>query len=72
MGSGQLTGAALGSAVAGFAVDGFGPVGGFVAASIFAFLGMALAALYKNHLPDLRGRDATPLSDTEPVRIIKH
>jgi hypothetical protein len=47
-------------------------VGGFVAASIFAFFGMVLAALYKNHLPDLRGRDATPLSDTEPVRIIKH
>ncbi len=42
MGSGQLTGAALGSAVAGFAVDGFGPVGGFVAASIFAFIGMVI------------------------------
>jgi MFS family permease len=72
MGSGQLTGAALGSAVAGFAVDGFGPVGGFVAASIFAFIGMIIPAIYKNSLPDLRGRDATPLSDTEPVRIIKH
>jgi len=47
-------------------------VGGFVAASIFAFFWMVLAALYKNSLPDLRGRDATPLSDTEPVRIIKH
>ena len=72
LGSGQLTGAALGSAVAGFAVDGFGPVGGFVAASIFAFIGMIIPAIYKNSLPDLRGRDATPLSDTEPVRIIKH
>lgn len=71
MGTGQLTGAALGSAVAGFAVDGFGPVGGFVAAAIFAFIGMLIPAFFKNSLPDLRGRDASPLADTEPVRIIK-
>ncbi len=71
MGSGQLVGAALGSAVAGFAIDGFGSVGGFVAASIFALLGFLVPALFKSAHPDLRGRDAMPLPDTEPVQIIK-
>lgn len=71
MGSGQLVGAALGSAVAGFAIDGFGSVGGFVAASIFAFLGFLVPALFKSAHPDLRGKDAMPLPDTEPVQIIK-
>jgi MFS family permease len=71
MGSGQLIGAALGSAVAGFAIDGFDSLGGFVAASIFALLGFIAAVALKGSHPDLRGRDATPLADTEPVRIIK-
>lgn len=71
MGSGQLIGAALGSAVAGFAIDGFDSLGGFVAASIFALLGFIAAVALKGAHPDLRGRDATPLADTEPVRIIK-
>ena len=71
MGSGQLIGAALGSAVAGFAIDGFDSLGGFVAASIFALLGFIAAVAMKGSHPDLRGRDATPLADTEPVRIIK-
>jgi MFS family permease len=71
MGSGQLIGAALGSAVAGFAIDGFGSIGGFVAASIFALLGFLVPTLFKNAHPDLRGKDMMPLADTEPVRIIK-
>jgi MFS family permease len=71
MGSGQLIGAALGSAIAGFAVDGFGPVGGFVAASIFALIGVIVPVVFRGAHPDLRGRDATPLTDTEPVRIVK-
>jgi len=71
MGSGQLIGAALGSAVAGFAIDAHGPVGGFVAASILAFVGVVIPTVFKKAHPDLRGRDATPLADTEPVRIVK-
>jgi len=71
MGSGQLVGAALGSAVAGFAIDGFGSLGGFVAASIFALIGFLVPAIFRGTHPDLRGKDATPLPDTEPVRIIR-
>lgn len=71
MGSGQLVGAALGSAVAGFAIDGFGSLGGFVAASIFALIGFLVPAIFRGAHPDLRGKDATPLPDTEPVRVIK-
>ncbi len=70
MGSGQLIGAALGSAVAGFAIDGFGPLGGFVAASILALLGCLVPTLFKSAHPDLRGKDAMPLADTEPVSTI--
>ena len=71
MGSGQLVGAALGSAVAGFAIDGFGSLGGFVAASIFALIGFLVPAIFRGAHPDLRGKDATPLPDTEPVRVIR-
>jgi MFS family permease len=68
MGSGQLIGAALGSAVAGFAIDGFGSVGGFVAASVFAGLGALVPAILRDSQPDLRQRDPSPLPDTGPIR----
>jgi MFS family permease len=71
MGSGQLIGAALGSAVAGFAIDAYGSVGGFVAASILAFFGVVIPTVFHKAHPDLRGKDASPLADTEPVRIVK-
>ena len=71
MGSGQLIGAALGSAVAGFAIDAYGSVGGFVAASILAFVGVVIPTVFQKAHPDLRGKDASPLADTEPVRIVK-
>jgi len=71
MGSGQLTGAALGSAVAGFAIDGFGSIGGFVAASLFALVGFIVPAVFKNYHPDLRGKDPMPIADTEPIATVK-
>ena len=71
MGSGQLVGAALGSAVAGFAIDGFGSLGGFFAASILALLGFLVPTIFRSAHPDLRGKDMSPHPDTEPVQIIK-
>ncbi|NYD68745.1 MFS transporter [Agromyces atrinae] len=70
VGTGQLIGAALGSAVAGFLIDGNGAVGAFWAAGAFAFVGFLIPAVFRRWHPDLRGRDASPLPDTEPVTTI--
>ena len=70
LGTGQLIGAALGSAIAGFLIDGFGPLGAFYASFVFATLGVIVAVTFRRWHPDLRGRDASPLPDTEPVQIV--
>lgn len=73
VGTGQLIGAAAGSAVAGFLIDyiagthGAQGLGGFVIAVGFAIVGTIVPVIFHRHLPDLRGRDASPLADTEPV-----
>lgn len=69
VGTGQLIGAAAGSAVAGFVIDGFGADGGFVVAAVFLVLGTLIALIFRRALPDLRGRDASPIPDTEPVPV---
>lgn len=73
VGTGQLIGAAAGSAVAGFLIDyiagthGASGLGGFIIAVVFALVGTLVPVIFRRHLPDLRGRDASPLADTEPV-----
>jgi MFS family permease len=69
VGTGQLIGAALGSAIAGFAIDSGGAGGGFTAAAVLAGLTFLAALLGKPWHPDLRGRDASPMPDTEPVPV---
>jgi MFS family permease len=69
VGTGQLVGAAIGSAVAGFLIDGYGSVGGFIAAAGIAALGVLVPVVFRGAHPDLRGRDASPLADTEPVAL---
>jgi MFS family permease len=71
VGTGQLIGAALGSAVAGFLIDSDGPTAAIVAATAFAALGTIIPALGRRWHPDLRGRDAGPIPDTEPIRTIQ-
>ncbi|RLK48901.1 MFS transporter [Microbacterium telephonicum] len=70
IGTGQLIGAAAGSAVAGFLIDGIGPVGAFYAGAGFAIVGTLVAAVFVRGFPDLRHRDPSPLPDTEPVPVI--
>jgi MFS family permease len=70
IGTGQLIGAAAGSAVAGFLIDGVGPQGAYVAALGFAAIGALVAVACVRGFPDLRGRDASPIPDTEPVPTI--
>jgi MFS family permease len=75
VGTGQLIGAAAGSAVAGFLIDATrvdgsgGADGGFWAAIAFAAIGTIVPVLFHRAHPDLRGRDASPLPDTEPVPL---
>lgn len=69
VGTGQLIGAALGSALAGFLIDANGPVGAFWVAGAFALVGFVVPALAVRVHPDLRGRDASPIPDTEPVPV---
>lgn len=70
IGTGQLIGAALGSAIAGFLIDGVGAPGAYAAAAGFAIVGALVATLFVRGFPDLRGRDASPIPDTEPVPLI--
>ncbi|MGI9822435.1 MFS transporter [Agromyces sp. Marseille-Q5079] len=67
VGTGQLIGAALGSALAGFFIDGYGAQGAFWIAAGFAFVGVLVPTFGRRWHPDLRGRDASPIPDTEPV-----
>ncbi|MFF1875547.1 MFS transporter, partial [Kitasatospora herbaricolor] len=60
VGTGQLIGAALGSALAGFLIDGNGAIGAFWVAGAFALVGFIVPALAWRIHPDLRGRDASP------------
>lgn len=70
VGTGQLIGAAAGSAVAGFLIDGVGTTGAYWAAAIFAAAGVIVSVVFVRGFPDLRGRDASPIPDTEPVPVI--
>lgn len=70
IGTGQLIGAALGSAVAGFLIDSNGAAGAYAAAAGFAIVGALVAIVFVRGFPDLRGRDASPIPDTEPVPVI--
>ena len=70
VGTGQLIGAAAGSAIAGFLIDGVGPQGAYAAATGFAVGGLLVAVVFVRSFPDLRHRDASPIPDTEPVGTI--
>ncbi|GAB3609146.1 MFS transporter [Humibacter ginsengiterrae] len=69
VGTGQLIGAALGSAVAGFLIDRYTAIGAFWVAGVLAALGVLVPLIGKRWHPDLRGKDASPIPDTEPVPL---
>jgi MFS family permease len=68
-GTGQLIGAAAGSAVAGFLVDASDWRGAYLAATIFAAVGLLVSIVFVRSFPDLRHRDASPHPDTEPLAV---
>lgn len=66
-GTGQLIGAAAGSAVAGLLIDASGPQGAYLAAALFAFASLVVSIVFVRAFPDLRHRDPSPHPDTEPL-----
>lgn len=71
VGTGQLIGAAIGSAVAGFMIDAFDAPGAIWVAIGFALVGVIVPTVFVRAHPDLRGRDASPLPDTEPIQTLR-
>ncbi|HRQ00060.1 MAG TPA: MFS transporter [Terrimesophilobacter sp.] len=71
VGTGQLIGAAIGSAIAGFMIDAFDAPGAIWVAIAFAFVGFLVPTVFRRAHPDLRGRDASPLPDTEPIATLR-
>ncbi|MGO2062440.1 MAG: MFS transporter [Microbacteriaceae bacterium] len=69
MQTGHLIGAALGSAIAGIAVDASGPLGAIWVSTGFLVLTVIVSGFAARWAPDLRGVDATPIPDTEPIQI---
>ncbi len=69
VGTGQLIGAAMGSALAGFLIDRFHAPGAFWIAATFAGVGFLIPTIFRRAHPDLRGRDASPIPDTEPLPV---
>jgi MFS family permease len=71
VGTGQLIGAALGSAVAGFMIDSFRAPGAFWVAGTLAFIAFIVPTVFIRWYPDLRGKDISPIPDTAPITTIR-
>lgn len=69
VGTGQLIGAALGSAAAGFMIDQVDAPGAFWVASILVLLGVITAWFTRFQLPDMDKDQLGPLPDTEPIQL---
>src|SRR5690606_14099749 len=63
VGTGQLIGVAVGAAIAGFVIDGTVPAGGIATAAGLAAIAVVVAAVFHRALPDLRGREVSPIPD---------
>ena len=70
VGTGQLIGAAIGSALAGFLIDARGAQGAFWVAAGLALVGFLVPVVFRKAHPDLRGRDSSPIPDTEPITTL--
>ncbi len=71
LGTGQLIGAAGGSALAGFMIDAFDHSAAYFAGGIASVVGALFALAIATKLPDLRGQYVGPMPDTEPVQILQ-
>ena len=69
VGTGQLVGVALGSAIAGVAIDAMGANGGILISTLFLVATVIAASISVPWIPDLKGKDASPIPDTEPIQL---
>lgn len=69
VGTGQLVGVALGSAIAGVAIDASGGFGGILVSVLFLVATIISAGISVRWMPDLRGKDASPIPDTAPIQL---
>jgi MFS family permease len=67
--TGQLVGVALGAALAGQALDRFGPSAAFACGAGLAVLAVLAATAGIPVSPDLKGRDAGPIPDTASIPL---
>ncbi len=67
--TGMLVGVALGSASAGIAIDLLGATGGILVSVLMLAVTSVFAVASARWIPDLRGRDASPMLDTGTVRL---
>ncbi|WP_347754285.1 MFS transporter [Agrococcus sp. ProA11] len=68
IGTGQLLGAAVGSAIAGVAIDAVGGVGAVWVAVVMVAIAAAVATVFRRHQPDLRHGIGEP-PDTAPIEL---
>ncbi|MCH1883890.1 MFS transporter [Agrococcus sp. ARC_14] len=68
IGTGQLLGAAIGSAIAGVAIDAVGGVGAVWVAVVMVAIAASVAVIFRRHQPDLRHGIGEP-PDTAPVEL---
>lgn len=69
VGTGQLVGVAVGSAVAGVAIDAAGPEGAVLVSAGLLLAAAICSAATMRRLPDLKGRDIEPLPETGTLAI---
>ena len=52
-------------------IDAFDAHGAFWVAAGLTFLGFLVAMVFRGAHPDLRGRDSSPIPDTEPIQTMR-
>lgn len=67
--TGMLVGAALGSAIAGFAVDTLGPISAMSISLFFVILSALIAVFTRKYTPNFDDGSAGPIPDTEPINL---
>ncbi|MBT1018213.1 MFS transporter [Canibacter sp. lx-72] len=69
--TGQLVGAAIGAALAGYYIDQIGPRGAFLVALVSVTGAIVVALLGNRVVPNLQNKDASPIPDTEQISTIE-